>query len=151
MTTMIENGVTLTEVARVMKTTVAVIGAECAALQLFIGEDWAQRPAISEQDAHGLVSGRLRRDLDERNRWAAHLALSEAWEADREKARRAAAEAAYLSSAQAGQGDPAAGSDARAAGLAAVEEFERANPVPTFNEEATSKNWFGRVKDAIAG
>ncbi len=64
MTELIEAAVCLQDIARVLKSTPTKVEADCHELSLFIGCDWAGRPAISVRDAHGLVSGDARRDHD---------------------------------------------------------------------------------------
>src|SRR4051794_21977538 len=112
----IENAIPVVDVARAAKLTVAETEAEAARLQIFIGENWAGKRAMSEVDAHGLVSGATRREQDQRTEWNAHLALSEQWEKDRAAAGSTAARQARRVAHSKGLGDPVAASAAHEAG-----------------------------------
>lgn len=132
-----------------MKTTVAAVRGECAQLQMFIGVDWAGRPAVAEEDAAGLVSGSTRREVDQRAEWMAHLRLTEEWEAERERVRREAAQTARFDVLRRGVGEPAAQSVGHDAAAAAVEQFEKKNPAPTYGGNATARNWVCGVVDKM--
>ena len=74
MTTLIENAVTLADVAKALKNPVAQVESDCRELSLFVGSDWAGKPAVSTVDAHAYVSGAARRDhdhADAHRRWRA--------------------------------------------------------------------------------
>lgn len=149
MAAMIENGLLLTEVAKVAKTTTTALRAECAALMLHVGVDWAGRPAITQQDAEGLVSGALRRQHDQDLAWRQHQTDSELWEADRARVRQQAWQDAYRVAKAGGAGDPEAGSVGRQAGIEAVETFERTTPAPQWNGQPTATGWRVRLMDTL--
>lgn len=147
---MIENAVPIADVARVMKLPVADVRDSCRDLQLFVGQDWAGRPAVSVQDAAGLVSGDLVRDKAYREAWDAHQRATSDWEAARETARQNGYRNAWLAAKSRGAGDPEAGSEGRLAGAEAAEGFELANPAPTFNGTSTAQSWLRRTADRLA-
>ncbi|MDP9473358.1 MAG: hypothetical protein M3Q71_22295 [Chloroflexota bacterium] len=59
MSTLIENAVALADISKITKRSVADLTRECDALVVYIGVDWADRPAISVREAHGIVTGQL--------------------------------------------------------------------------------------------
>jgi len=146
---LIENAVPLAEVARVMKRPLAQLKSDTAELQMFVGEDWAGREALSQADAAGLVSGAARRERDERAAWLDHVRRTEQWETDREQTRRDAAQAAYRVAVAHGAGDPAAAVAARDAGVQAAEEFEQSHPAPELNGAPTARNLFDGAMQKI--
>src|SRR4051812_33607956 len=119
--TLIENAVTLADLAKVIKKSRTDIEAECRQLDLFIGEDWARRPAVSTIDASALTTGTARREHDHAIAWRAHHAATEAWEAERMAVHRAAYQAARTRVRSTGEGDPAANAAGREASREAVE------------------------------
>ncbi len=60
----IENAITIEDISRALKAPQSKVESEAGELDVFIGSDWAGRPAVSEVDAQGLVSGSLRRTQD---------------------------------------------------------------------------------------
>jgi hypothetical protein len=133
--------VTVAELAAAVKRTEPKVRADCADLGLFVGVDWAGRPAIAEGDAHGIASGRLRERHEHDVAWRGHQAATEAWEADRERARTSAAERVLEEARRLGRGGPIVDQDAREAGREAAFAFERSNKAPRFNGEATAASW----------
>ncbi len=139
MTTLIENAVTLADIAKATKGTAAHVEADCHELSLFVGSNWSGAPALSTVDAHAYVSGSARRDAahaDAHTRWRA---ASEAWEADREAVRRTAYNDCFDTARRRGVGDPAAAHEAAQVASAAVVAFERKTPEPTFGDWAPSR------------
>ncbi len=153
MTTLIENAVTLQDIAKIMKITVTKVEADAGELSLFVGPDWAGRPALSVIDAAALVSGDARRDRDHDVAWRSHLASSEGWETAREAARSGAFQAARDAALRAGRGAPSAASAGHAAAREAVGDFERRTPPPEFNGKPTSTRWLAqaasKIKEAV--
>ncbi|HET9871423.1 MAG TPA: hypothetical protein VFP89_02340 [Propionibacteriaceae bacterium] len=149
MTALIEAAVPIADVAKVTGATQRAVEDEARALQLFVGVDWAGRPAVSVVDAAALVSGSARREQEHATAWQAHLRASEAWERDRELARRAGYTEGAERAHSRGLAGPAAASAAREASREAAEKFERHTPAPTFNGEATSPSWFARAASKI--
>jgi len=126
--TYIENSVTIKEIATVTKRTTAEVEAEAVELGLFVGQDWAGRPAIADQDAEQLVSGEARRSREDAAVWQAFLARCATWTAARDQAVQDAHDAVGA--------DPRSGpqkhSDARDAAVEAGRRFEMSTPPPTF-------------------
>ncbi len=149
MTELIENSVPVADVAKALKTTVAKVEAEARDLSLFVGADWAGRPAISVRDAAALVSGAARRDRDHDVAWRSHLASSEAWEANRERRRASAFQEAYDAALRQGRGAPAAAAAGHEAARVAVGDFERRTPPVEFNGEPTSTRWLTQATQKI--
>lgn len=161
--TFIEGSVTVKEIATLNKRTTVEVEDECRELGLFIGTDWAGRPAVSESDAHQIVSGEARRTREDARAWSSHLRSCEAWVAGRDEAVRGAASAHTAASAAQGRFDPDADSRARAAGVAAGREFEESTPPPLWNgvEDGNARRMFseagdrpgllGRALDVLAG
>lgn len=149
---MIENAVPLADVAKVMRKPLAEVRAEAEALGMFVGgQDWACRPAVTQDEAHGLVTGSSRRETDQRAEWMEHLRQTEEWEARRDQVRRDTAQATRLDVLRRGVGEPAAQTAAHEAAAAAVERFERQNPAPTYGGNATAKSWVAGVVDKMRG
>lgn len=137
----IEGAVTVADLASAAKTTEPKVRAECAELGLFIGADWAGRPAVSEADARSLVSGQAREAREQDAAWRAHIDATERWTADRERARRSAAERVLEEARRQGRGGPIVDQDAAEAGREAAWAFERSSKAPTFNGAATVASW----------
>jgi hypothetical protein len=150
MTMTVEGGVPLAELARVMKATVPEVEAECRALSVFVGTDWAGRPAVLERDASRLVDGSERRDQEHRREWLAHLAQSEQWTRDRDAVQQSAHDAAWRE-AGGPRGGQFASEAGRQAARTAAEAFERTHPVPTVGGQQTAQSWFRTVADKLAG
>jgi len=117
--TYIQNGVTVKDITAVTKRTVAEVEveveAECRDLGLFLGTDWAGRPAVSEVDAERLVSGSARRTREDEAAWSSHLALCQQWTARRDELVRSVQRDAELAAQRADRG----GGDAAQAGVEA--------------------------------
>jgi hypothetical protein len=75
--------VRLDEVAEVYGRRLEEIRAEFTGLDLSVYEDWAGRPALTEDDARALVSGNARSTQEHRKAWEAHQAACREWESDR--------------------------------------------------------------------
>lgn len=150
MTMTVENGVPLTELARVMKATVTEVEAECRALGVFVGSDWAQRPAVLERDAARLVDGSERRQQAHDRAWRDHLAATEAWERDGNTAQQAAHDAAWRAGGGP-RGGQAATQAGREAAAAAVDKFERQRPLPKFQGLSTGQSWVRRAAATLTG
>jgi len=126
MTALITDGIPLADVAKVTKTTIAELEAECRQLIVFIGRNWADRPAVSAADAHALVTGAARRQHDHSRAWHDYAEQAEAWT----KAR----DGAYMDATRlAGQ----KAADRVEAGRAAAREYEQTHPMPTWVDGAT--------------
>ncbi len=151
MTTLIENAVPLADIAKTMKITVPKVQANAADLDMYVGVDWAGRPAVSVIDAAAYVSGSARRDRDHDAAWRAHLAATEAWEAAREAARRTAFEGAYQASERHGRGSAIAAAAGHDVAREAVRDFERSTPVPVFGDAAPSRlsKMKSRAKESV--
>ncbi len=147
--TLIENAVTLADIAKVIKSPGAQVEADALELSLYVGHDWAGRPAISVTDAAGLVSGAARRDRDHTARWQAHTAASEGWELQREQVRSTAFEDAYEASLRQGRGAPAAAAAGHEAAREVVRDFERKTPPPEFNGAETAPRLFTQMKNRV--
>jgi len=150
MTTLIEAAVTLADVAKVTKSPVAQVEADCRELSLFIGADWAGRSALSVTDAAALVSGSARRGADHAAAHARWRADTEAWEAAREAERRRAFTDHFDAARRRGTGDPAAASAAAQAASAAIVDYEKSTPAPVFGDAETSRvSMKGRVRKVV--
>jgi hypothetical protein len=135
---LIENGVTLADVAKACRTSVVKLEAEARALELLIGEDWSGAPAVSAADARELRTGEARERLDHSTRWEAHRLEATAWEQARERAVAVASRLAYADVRGRGEGDPAAAAAGRDAGLLAGRAFEASTPPPTCDAAGNS-------------
>jgi hypothetical protein len=142
---LIEHAITVAEVARVTELTVDQVEEEARGLAIFIGEDWAGRPAMLELDAHGLVSGSLRRDADQQRAWHDHLERVETWEKDREKVREAAAIEAFRAAYGRGIAQPQAEEVGRGAGRAARDKWEKHNPAPVMPSAQPARSWLQKI------
>ncbi len=154
MTGFIESSVTLDEIARALKTTAAAVEAEADQLDLFIGRDWANRPALSTIDAAGIVSGTARREQSHDAAWRAHTAAVEAHEADREAVRVSAFRTSYDSEMRRGLGNSASAQSGHDAARAALYDFDASHRPPTFEgSSASPASWIkarvNKVKAAI--
>lgn len=153
MTALIENAVTLADVARQTGTTATAIEAEALAVRMFVGYDWANRPAVEVTDAHKLVSGAARREHDHDVAWHDHQVATEAWEAERNRVWQEAAGAARDEAKSRRLGDGAAAAAGREAATDAVRKFEAKHPAPAFNGLTSESKWFtstvNRIKEAV--
>lgn len=148
-TTLIPDGVALSAVAKVLKTTPARAEAQARELDVFIGQDWSGQAAVAVVDAAGMVSGATRRDRDHDVAWRQHVADSESWETARERHRADAFAEAHDDALRRGRGAPAAASVGHEAAREAVRDFERRTAPPTFNGQATSTRWLSRTADKV--
>ncbi|MDP9223281.1 MAG: hypothetical protein M3P18_05410 [Actinomycetota bacterium] len=146
MSVYIENSVALADLAVVTKHSVDEVTAEAKSLGIFVGPDWAQRPAVAELDAAGLVTGRLRRERDHSLAWTAHQAEVEQWEQRREAARADAAKTAYDAAVRRGLGNARAAAEGGDAGMDAAREYEKSTPPPTFDGTTLANSWFTHEK-----
>jgi hypothetical protein len=142
MTVFIEGAtVTVAELAKAMKMPEAKAVAECQGLNVYVGCDWAGRPAVSVDDAHQVVSGRAVANAEHDAKWRAYLAESEAWERQRSeifhRVHRKVAEAALRQGRGGGFVNSAASSEA----MAAARDFERRHPAPDWNGERQTVSW----------
>lgn len=146
MTAFLETAVTLADVAKVTKTTASAVEGQCAELGLFVGTDWAGRPAVEAVDAHRLVSGAARREFDNHAANVARQSAVDGWEEGRRQAYDRAAAAVYAEASAEGDSGPQMLQQAQAAGRKAAEEYERTTPQPVPD---ASLSWFGRLKEAV--
>jgi hypothetical protein len=135
---------TVAEIAKRIGKTAEEVEAEASDLQIFIGENWAQQPAMSAKDAYTLVTGSARADRDQQRAWQAHLAALEEWQNERERVRRQVFNDAWKVGVKAGHGNYPSTEKAHQAAGEAVADFERRNPEPVFGE--SKRCLFGRVK-----
>ncbi len=122
----IESSIALSEVAKLTKRSAAEIEAEATELDIFVGVDWAGRPAIAQRDARAIATGEARRVRESEAVWAAHLAACAAWNAGRDAAVRAAHDAVGADPRQ----GPEKHSQAREAAVEAGRRYEQTTPVP---------------------
>jgi hypothetical protein len=143
--TFIQGAVTIADLAKATRKSEATATAECTELGIFVGEDWAGRPAVAEADAHALASGQARAIRDRDAAWREHQNATEAWEADRQRAYESAAAAAHDRATRRGVGGPSAHREASEAGQLAAREFERKNRMPLYEGVASTRSWFDEV------
>lgn len=143
MTHYIEGAVPLAELARATKRPVAEIEAEAVALALFVGIDWAGRPALGERDARQVVTGDARRAREHDDAWQEFLTRCATWTDARDQAVRDAHEAIGADPRQ----GPEKHSAARDAGIEAGRRFELSNPPPTWVEGVEDGNAVRRYSD----
>ena len=144
-----EPTVTVAEVARLVGRPVGEVKAECAALSVFVGLDWAHREAISCREAYVLVDGSARRTQDHEAAFRTHMAALGRWQEDRETVRREAWQEAHDSEVRRGVSSPVAADAGHSAAREAVADFERRNPEPVFAEpqpDSRVPGWLRRVK-----
>lgn len=134
MTHYIEHAIAIKEIAAVAKRTTSEVEAEARELDMHVGQDWAGRAAVEEQDAQQLVSGEARRTREHDALWRTYIDECSAWEADRDEAVRAA-HAAVGANPRSG---PERHAQARDAAAEAGRAYEQANPPPTFQDGADS-------------
>jgi hypothetical protein len=138
--------VTLAEIAEAAGRPVAEIEAEASRLGIYVGTDWADRPAVAVGDAYGLASGRLARDTEHQRRHTAWVNAHQDWERDKEAVRREAFQEAYDEVRRIGRSNSEASDRGHAAGAAAVADFEAANPEPRFEQEPAARSWLGKLR-----
>ena len=157
----IENAVPIEVIAKATKRSTNEVEDDLRQLGLYIGEDWRGQPAVSEVDAHGLVSGQVRRTQADEAEWAAHLAECEQWTSRRDELVRSAQRGAELAEQRAGRGGGDAASAGVEAGRSAGADYEAANPPPLWRGEecgnarrlftAEKRGLLGRALDVLAG
>ncbi|MDP9459608.1 MAG: hypothetical protein M3Q22_04905 [Actinomycetota bacterium] len=99
-----------------------------------IGVDWANRPAISATDAHGLVTGEARRRHDHETAWQQYQNDADTWARARDGAYRVAA---GIASRQATLEFKSPGEQqrlGREAGEEAARKYEEENPAPVWQD-----------------
>lgn len=74
--TLIESAVTVADIAKATNTPEADVEAEARALDMFVGADWAGRPAVSVGDAAGLASGAARLEHNGRRASLSHQSVA---------------------------------------------------------------------------
>lgn len=139
MTYLIENAVTIAELAKVLRKSEAE-ALEHARGLASVGHDWANRPAVSAAEAHGLVTGQLALAAEGRQAHIDAQLDAERYIADRQTAWDEAWRTEYAKheGKEAGgfqllgrlRGGPEASARAREAAVKAVEKFEKRNPPP---------------------
>lgn len=149
MSTFIEQGIALAAVAEATKMPAVKVEAEAQQLGLFVGQDWAGRPALSEWDAHMLVSGVARRQQESDRLWLQHREDTARWEAERRAAYLQAHAEAFREAggAMAGRRADVA---AEAAGDQAVARWEKRSPAPRWQGEQTA-SWWRRAAEVLTG
>jgi hypothetical protein len=129
--------VSTAEVAVVLGRTASEVEAEAVDLGLLVVRDWADRPALSAADARSLVDGSRRAVAEHEQRWAEHQRQTEAWSAGAQAAAAAASKAVVDRARTRAQAsgtpfvpDGRLHAEARAAGMAAAEKWERRTKRP---------------------
>ncbi len=128
--TLITDAVPLADVAKTTKSTVAQLEQECRALLIFVGVDWANRPAISTADAHSLVTGEGRRRHDHDTAWQQYQNEADAWVRARDGAYRVAAGIASRRATLEFKSPGEQQRLGREAGEEAARKYEEENPAP---------------------
>jgi hypothetical protein len=141
--------ITLAEIAKVVGRSVAEIEAEAARLGIYVGTDWADRPAVAVGDAYGPASGALERDQEHQRRHTAWVNAHQEWEQAKEDARRGAFQTVYDEVRRTGKSNSEASDRGHRAGAAAVADFEAANPEPRFEQEPAPRRWLGKLKVGV--
>ena len=114
------------------------VRAKAEQLHLFVGTDWRQQAALSTVDAEQLVSGQARTNFDHQNAWLAYQDSLQRWQGEREKIRRDTWDEVWKTHVRAGSNNGPATDKAHAAAREAVAQYDKANPVPVFNEPQDS-------------
>ena len=142
--------VSLAEIAKHLRAPISEVEAEASQLNLFVGVDWAGRPALAAVDAQRLVSGAARRDAEHAKAQSAFTVGQADWQRRREEGRRAAYQAEFDAARRRGRPGPVANEDALAAARVAEAEFDRANPEPRFRVSSEERpRLFGRRKERV--
>ncbi len=155
MSFLIENAVTISEVAAHLQKPEADIEAEATALFGPLGGvDWRGSPAISVADAAALATGVARRDLGNSQANLDYTHASEAWTAERERVRLVAFTTAHDAMTRRGIGASQAAAEAHEPAREAVAAFERSTPKPVFGSGAAKPRRITktakRVKEMVA-
>jgi hypothetical protein len=124
--------VTIDEVAKAMGRKAEQVEAEAQLLGLTIRPDWANRPALSVDEARALASGQARVDHDHQIGWQAHLQECKDWRAGRDQSARDAARK-IRDQARRGVSQGAVAAEAQRAATDAAKHYERTVPRPRFN------------------
>lgn len=134
----------LAEVAKETRRSALKVHAELEDLGMFIRDDWAGRPAISESDARAFVSGTARRAQEHSRALSAHLHAVEEWTRGRDAAAKTGSDAAQeKETRRAMRGFRLPGADGplspgeiaaarREGAMHAGAQYERRNPRPEF-------------------
>ncbi len=139
MTTFLETGIALVDVAKAMKTTAPRVETEAREVGVFVGVDWSNRPAVAVTDAHALVSGNARRDHEHAAQHLHWRTAVEAWQAEGESVRRTTYNDHFDNARRRGVGDPRAAHEAAQAASAATIDYERSTPAPVFGDVESSR------------
>lgn len=137
MPTHIPGAVPLADIAKQLRTTVAKVEEECRALDIFVGVDWAGRPAVTDVEAYALVTGDGRKQFEHNRAWQAHAREAEAWQRARDEAVQIASSNAYRQASLAFEPNGKAQTIGHEAGREAGRRYEEQHPAPTW-DEATS-------------
>lgn len=140
---------TVADIAKVLGRTAAEVETAAAELQMFVGEDWAGRSALTTTDAYALVSGTARRDRDHAAAQRAHHDRHEAWETGREAERRKVWLAAHDDARRAGYSNSTADAKGHDAARAALASYDRDHPEPTFQTPVQRPPWLTRIKSRV--
>ncbi len=155
----IEGGVAVADLAKATKRSVADVEAECQRLDVWIGVAWDGRPAVSEREAAGLVSGELRREREHDVAWNRYSIDAEAWTRRRDEAVQIAAGIASRAATLAFEGPGDAQRKGVEAGREAGRKFEEENPAPVWQDgeqplterRFSDPSLFRRMFDRVAG
>lgn len=128
--TLIENGVTIADLAKHLKTTVADVEQQCSELNVFIGVTWANRPAISQREAFEMTTGKLRADREHERRWQEYRIAAEAWVSERDATTAAAARETATLVGDSMESRKSAHDAGLKAGREAGRQFEEEHPAP---------------------
>lgn len=126
--TYIENAVPVEEIAQALRSKPATVEADARTFGLWVGVDWAGRPAVSDADAHGLVSGRARANHEQAVRQADLQRRAAEWVAERSAVNEAAWSDAYKAAVSRGTSAGDARAKAVMVGWDAGHAFERKLP-----------------------
>jgi hypothetical protein len=151
-TTFIEDhAVPLADIADKVGVPLDQVQAEAEALGFYIGEDWAQRAALSASDAYAIVSGNGRRELANSSANHAWQVSHSGWIRDREAARRAAYHRAFDSARASGASNSYATELGHEAARVELVAFDRQHPEPRYADPAEQKpSWFARARKKVA-
>jgi len=158
----IPHAIPLTELAKVIGRKVAEVEAECAEFGHFVGVDWRGQPAVSEDDAHRIVTGSARRVREDEVAWATHLAECEQWTIRRDQLVRESQADAEIAAQRAGRGGGDAAQAGVEAGRSAGADYEAATPLPLWRgeEDGNARRLYSdsgrprlldRARDLLAG
>jgi hypothetical protein len=146
-----ENAIPVEAIAARLGVSAGEVEAEARALSVFIGEDWAQKPAMSAADAYAIVSGAGRRNL-------AAAAAQDEWQQARAEWVQARVafnqqkwQQAYDDARRQGLSNAAAGEAGHEAARDAIAVWDRSHPEPQFESPTAAKpSWFQRAKAKVA-